>query len=494
MINKLFEDIITGNNIRQNLSELRKILKNGTENDIIKTAILNSQDIFIKLFSNSDAKTRKNAALLIGDLAIDEFAETLFKQYKSEETLFVKSSYLTALLNLNCKQFLPEFKIALDLLNTTEITAENKKHIQEEIKELSELILKIEGLKPHTFTGYNKNFDCILLTNRLHSEITKNQIFNGDVSEFKAGLRVKTNDIKELLDIRTYSELLLIIPELTVLPAEPLDIAKVIAKSKLLTFLHSIHKETNPFYFRVELKSRMPLDKKSAFIKRLSADITQLTNRQLINSASNYELEIRLIENKSHTYNVLLKLYTLPNSRFEYRYKAINTSIKPDTAALLVKLASDYMIDDAKVLDPFCGTATMLIERQMQIKANTSYGIDISEKAILAAKENTQQAGQIIHFINRDFFTFKHEYLFDEIFTNMPFFMGDTRKEELHKIYKDFFDTAHKFLTDKGTVILYSHNPEFVELLANHCGYKILKRILIMDNINSKLFVLKYIN
>ena len=28
------------------------------------------------------------------------------------------------------------------------------------------------------------------------------------------------------------------------------------------------------------------------------------------------------------------------------------------------------------------------------------------------------------HYINRDFFQFRHDYLFDEVITNMPFQMG----------------------------------------------------------------------
>lgn len=38
--------------------------------------------------------------------------------------------------------------------------------------------------------------------------------------------------------------------------------------------------------------------------------------------------------------------------------------------------------------------------------------VDIQEDAIVKARINTRAAGQIIHYINRDFFRFEHAYLF----------------------------------------------------------------------------------
>ena len=67
------------------------------------------------------------------------------------------------------------------------------------------------------------------------------------------------------------------------------------------------------------------------------------------------------------------------------------------------------MKEDAQVLDPFCGVGTMLIERHKAVRANTSYGIDILEEAVLKARENAEAAKQVIHFVNRDFFEFTHD-------------------------------------------------------------------------------------
>ena len=102
----------------------------------------------------------------------------------------------------------------------------------------------------------------------------------------------------------------------------------------------------------------------------MSAELERLTRRRLINSPSDYEIELRLIENKTGRLNVLVKYNTINDTRFAYRKESVAASIKPVNAALFVELAKDYMIPDAQVLDPFCGVGTMLIERQMKVKAN----------------------------------------------------------------------------------------------------------------------------
>ena len=137
------------------------------------------------------------------------------------------------------------------------------------------------------------------------------------------------------------------------------------------------------------------------FVKKLSGQIEKLSGRKLINSTTNYEVELRLIENKEGNCNMRVKLFTLRDERFSYRREVISMSIRPVNAALTVALAKEYMKKDAQVLDPFCGVGTMLIERHKAVPANTSYGLDILEEAVDKAKINTEAAHQVIHYINR---------------------------------------------------------------------------------------------
>lgn len=490
MIKDIFQNIMDGIDVRKNLSTLRQEIKEKNAKEQCYPLAINNTEKLILLLDNADAKTRKNAALLMGDLEIDEFCGPLFDGYFKETQLFVRSAYLTALKNYDCSPYIRPFKDQLLALTNQELTIENKKHIESEMRALSDLIVAAEGTSTHTFTGYHESYDCILLTNRLHKEVTEKQITHGTIHPFTAGVRVTTNDIEELLFIRTYSELLFVIPGMDICSVDPITAAKQIASSSLLEMLKKTHLEATPFYFRIGIKSNMPLDRKSIYTKKLSSELERLTHRELLNSTSAYELEIRMIENRMDSFNVLVKLNTILDDRFSYRKEFVAASIKPVNAALLVELAKDYMIPDAQVLDPFCGVGTMLIERQKVVKANTSYGIDSFAEAIAKAKINTEAAGQIIHFVNRNCFDFTHEYLFDEIFTNMPFVTGHKSEDEIYELYEQFFQKAPELLKEHGTIILYSHNRNFVKTLSKKQGYTIKREIEIMDKEGTWLFII----
>ncbi len=495
MITTLLDDLKSHRNIRQNLSALRQELKDPTALSTLRRKLQWEDDfipILISFLNNKDAKTRKNAALLMGDLGLEEFLTPLFQGYQSEVQRFVRSAYLLALQSFDCRPYLAELKEQIQVLSQADVTFENQKHIGEELRALSQLVILEEGITTHTFTGNHHPLDCILLTNRNYKELTESQITSGEFIPFLAGVRVLTEDIQSLLDIRTYSELLLVIPGLDPVSSDPVTAATAIAQSQLLPMLQQTHQETTPFYFRLEMKSKMPLDEKTAFAKKFCSELERLSNRQLLNSTSNYELELRLIENKLGTFSVLLKLGTLQDKRFAYRKESVAASIRPSSAAQLVALAQDYMVADARTLDPFCGVGTMLIERQMVVKGNTSYGIDFYAPAIEKARINTEAAGQIVHYINRNFFDFTHEYVFDEILTNMPFATGHKSEEEIAELYEEFFLKAQEVLTSDGTIIMYSHNPELVRELSLQHPYHILESWEIVKKENTWLFVIRF--
>lgn len=475
MIHTLIYKIHTEENKRQILSEIRKEIKNPSGFEAMYTEVDNNFDFYLNLLSHIDAKTRKNTALLLGDLGMQEALNSLWEAYEKETQLFVKSSYLSAISELDYDVFLPYLHQKCDEISSMTLTEENKKHYREELRILNNMIISREGINTHIFTGYLHEHDCILLTNREYKEITEKQISDGEILPFSAGVRVKTSKLRQLLEIRTWQELLFLIPGMAICPSDPDACAKKIAESELLAFLKKDHKGTLPFYFRIELKSKMPLDKKAAFTKRLSSSLEQYTNRKLINSPKDYEFEIRMIESKDGMFHTLVKYMTIPDVRFDYREEHVATSIKPSTAALLVALAKEYMIPDAQVLDPFCGVATMLIERQMVVKGNTSYAIDTSAEAIEKAKHNVMSAGQIIHFINKNFFDFTHEYKFDEIFTNMPWAIGKVSHDDITLLYSGFFKKARTVLTPTGTIIIYTHDAQLAESCAKKEGYTVKK-------------------
>ena len=108
--------------------------------------------------------------------------------------------------------------------------------------------------------------------------------------------------------------------------------------------------------------------------------------------------EIRVIDN-TDSYDVFYKLYTYSDPRYEYRIKDLPASINPTSAAIMLNEVKEFLNKDAKVLDPFCGTSTMLIERN-HISKVQMYGTDINAKAIEYSYINSKNAGVNIELYN----------------------------------------------------------------------------------------------
>ena len=273
---------------------------------------------------------------------------------------------------------------------------------------------------------------------------------------------MSSSEIDELLNIRCFREMIFPLDTRGLVPANPEEAAERIIESGILELLFEFHKEQSPFYYRIECRSSMELDKRSDFAKKLATAIDRLSDGQLINSVGDYEVEIRLVANKEGKFFVGVRLATIRDNRFNYRKNSIAASIHPSTAALIMEIARPYMLEHAQILDPFCGVGTMLIERNYAVDAREIYGIDIFGEAIAKARANTDITGMKINYIHRDFFDFRHDYKFDEIITNMPV-RGKKTKEEMAKLYEEFFKKAETLLSEKGIIIMYTNELGFVK-------------------------------
>lgn len=498
MVREYLQKIKENIDVRKNLIDLKAAIADQTKKHAMLYALGNEFGIFYKLLEAEDPKIRKNTAQILGKIGVKESLDYLYRAYETEEKLFVKSSYLAAMKELDYRKYLENFKERLKILQLSEPKEEEKKHINEEIKLLRELITTIDGIKKHTFTGYNKVSKIILLTNRNYQNITYEQMKSHRAKIFGAGVMARTSELEEILPIRTYTELLFVLDDIHVLEVhsekikeQAAELAKKIIQSSLLTFLQERHKENVPFLFRMECKGSMDKKEKSIFTKTMAQAIEEGTKGLLINSTSHYEIELRLIPNKEGNYNFLVKLFTIPDERFLYRRNTIATSINPVNAALAMELVRDYLTEGAQVLDPFCGVGTMLIERGKILSTGDMYGIDIFGKGIEAARENTVLADMHINYINRDFFDFTHEYLFDELITNMPRIMGHKDKKDITYIYKEFWKKAKEHLKKNGILLLFTYDRDILKQTIREEWYSILEEFEISKKEGSYLFLCK---
>jgi 23S rRNA G2445 N2-methylase RlmL len=143
-------------------------------------------------------------------------------------------------------------------------------------------------------------------------------------------------------------------------------------------------------------------------------------------------------------------------------------------------------------MDPFCGVGTMLIERQRKVPAKEIYGTDIFGEAIAFGRENADLAGVRIHFINRDFMNFEHDYLFDEIVTNMPL-RGKKTKQEMDDFYGAFFRKSKEILKKDAVIIMYTNEMSFVKKhLRLNKEYKLMQETCMQTKNDFNLVIIKY--
>ena len=499
MIREYLEQIENGMDVRKNLIALKAACKDSAGRTAVLYALNNQLQVFYDLLKSEEPKIRKNTALILGQLGVQDSLVPLFDAYEKEETLFVKSSYLTAIRELDYRQYLEVFKKRLQELQSQEIEESNRKHIKEECKLLQDMILALEGYQKHTFTGWKVPSRIILMTNRNFREITAEQIKSHHPKVFNAGVQARTSDLKEIFEVRTFKELLFVLEDKSSLTKEGKTVdemarmlAKQISDSSLLQFLQERHQGETPFYFRIECKNKMDLKQKSVFTKKLGSYLQEQSENQLINSTSHYEVELRLIENKSGNFNFLIKLFTLKDSRFSYRREALSSSIQPVNAALVMHLAKEYLSENAQVLDPFCGVGTMLIERNRFLPTGDMYGIDLFGKGIEAARRNTELAGVRINYINRDFFDFTHAYLFDEVISNMPRAIGQKTKADITLLYRKFWTKIREHIGKGSVLVLYCYDREILKETLPRQFFTIKEEFEISKKEDAYCYVISY--
>lgn len=488
----LYQAILNNENVRESLVELKQRLKNQKEKELFEKASGKNYDFLMKLLIDEDPKVRKHVAGVLGELKCQEAVDVLWDAYESENTRFVKADYVKAMSKLDCKEYLPQFRQILKELTELEPAVEEKKHVLTELGEVQKLLLAQDKVKKHTFKGYYETNEVILTTSPAFRTVTANQIKNAPVAVIGAGIKTKTTDLESIMKIRTFKEILFVLHGVKALDPEPAKIAEDLMTSDMMDIIEKNHEAGGPFFFRLGITGEIPMEKKSILTKKTAQLIEEATDRKLVNSASHYEIEIRLILNKEGKLYPCLKFYTLKDNRFAYRKYHVSTGMQPYIAAGLLKLAEEYTKDHAQVLDPVCGTGTMLIERNYLKPTRSSYGVDIFGEAIEKARANTKIANMQINYINRNFKDFSHEYMFDEIIADMPQ-KGALSYDELSELYQKLFDRAGEWLNPSGILLLYSSEVGFVKKqIRIHESFKLEKEYCISEKQKQYLYIIRY--
>lgn len=491
MINKLCAEIYNGNNVRENMIQLNQLVKKEEVMDAFLDEYYEHEAYFTGLLEHTDAKVRKNVVKLLGRVGDPVLLEILFHRYQAEETQFLKSDYLAAIAGFNYKDYLPELKRRQEILEGQERT----KHSMEELKQLQKLIWKLEPPKRHTFCGDGMENRLVLIVPRGHEEVVLKQAegipgTHGRV--MTGGCLLTTKNLENVRQIRTFQAILFDFYPMLIPASDGETIGKRILKEGMLQYITERHAEKRPFLFRVDVRGMKDIAKKNQLAKALSKYLEENSSGLLINEPSFYEVEIRVILAGTKGSRVFLKLTCMPDERFRYRKYVTSTSMHPTKAALIMNYVKPYFRPEANILDPFCGTGTLLIERAAEAPFKSMYGLDISEQAVQAAWENSQKAGLTIHLVHRNFNDFKYEYKFDEILTDMPRLVSGRSKDSSEYCYELLFARGRELLAAQGIMVVYSEDEKIMErkLIAN-AWLKRLQKIPMTKDHTSWLYILQ---
>lgn len=127
-----------------------------------------------------------------------------------------------------------------------------------------------------------------------------------------------------------------------------------------------------------------------------------------------------------------------------YRLCTLQSSLNPAIAYAMNFLAG--LDEKDRILDPFCGSGTILIERQL-LKPAICVGVDIDPRALDCAKQNIKAAGVEIELRHGNIIDkkFPNGY-FTKIISNLPY--------GIHSGSREKNITLYRFLADKATTWL----------------------------------------
>jgi 23S rRNA G2445 N2-methylase RlmL len=185
----------------------------------------------------------------------------------------------------------------------------------------------------------------------------------------------------------------------------------------------------------------------------------------LVDSPSRYAAMLRVEADADATRIWLVPTFET-DERFAYRYSDVGASINPVVGACLARLVRGA--GARVVVDPTCGSGTLLIERARLDPSATLSGIDISPTAIRAATGNVIAAGLASRIAVRqgdagDSAAWPHRC--DEVLANLPF-GHRTEDRNLDGLYRRLIGNIARTLAPGGRALLYTaHARTLVALL-----------------------------
>lgn len=494
----LIDEILQGEPVRKPLSDLRSQLKDdpqGKELCIQKGLVLR----LVQLLESADGKTRKNAALLLGELSenitdsgeIQGIMQSLWEAFEREDKKFVRSSYIHSLAFYPAREYVSKLQEILTELNQKEIPQEDLKHTRELRREIEKLLSVWDEKEEIPFRGITKKHGILLtaepyIQENLCRELKKQCNLEGTIT--KRGVRVVTDSLKKLEKIPLYRELWFVLRRKEGMVLDRDHLPEGIANSELLPLLREVYGDRKSYTFRLtEMMAKQT--ERQLSLKQLAFQLEETTGHKLVNSGKNAQVEVKICPKADGTFALYGRFAGCLKERFDYHRETLPTAMSPVTAAQMVELIAPYLTENAHVLDPFCGQGNLLIERYRKMPARDVYGVDIYGEAIESARRQTERIGQEFYYINRDFFDFTTSYLMDEILTECPR-MENKSREIVDEFYEKFFRKAIEVTGKEALIFVLSTEENAIKKqIRVHRELQLIRQVAMRGT--EKIYIIK---
>jgi hypothetical protein len=237
----------------------------------------------------------------------------------------------------------------------------------------------------------------------------------------------------------------------------PRDLDRILARPGFLARWRDwIASPSEPLGYRFALTGqRVP---KKVFNEALSLAKERLRPLGLEDRPSNYALEVRADVTDRGT-----NVWAIPrfhkDARFAYRVSDVGASVQPVVAACLARLVRAP--GSKVVLDPTCGSATLLVERALLDEHAVMVGLDVSPTAVRAAEQNIVAAGlgKRVMVRRADAAVAANWPDCDEAIMNLPFGLRTAKQDEdLAALYAGIVRALSHRLRPGGRALLYTAN------------------------------------
>lgn len=398
--------------------------------------------LFTRYLESGAFKVRKNAARLLGELAVPEALPRLTEALQKETVLMVVPSMLLALGNFRTKEAqaavegyaVPEAKDGTEEKNVAEIAAAKKAALDRFTAEIPFARMTRFPIPTRVLLTAPMGFSGIL-----HEELTSLGLCPKQAEE---GCYLTAERLIPLFGAHCWGELLIPAGESVPLNAEA--IAKAFAPAPELPY-------------RIELRD---YEGDRAALIRAVADV--LGGRD---NPSHYAWELRIAV-KGSVCTLWKKPVNFEDPRFPWRKETVSAAIRPETAACLIRWArknAKTLKECPNVLDPFAGSGTFLFEREALGPCAALTGVDITENARAVAMKNAYAGHSRARFIQKDCLRFEVCEPADELYANLPFGNRVGTHGGNEKLYAAFVKKLPSFLSATGFAMLYTADFRLLE-------------------------------